>query len=70
MQRSRAHKHGGYFMFSRAGVPIAGAMGDMGTGQAPNNTWKTFFETKDIDRNPQTRHCPRRRGSSPSHGDR
>ena len=22
--------HGGYFMFTRAGVPVAGAMGDMG----------------------------------------
>jgi len=39
--------HGGYFMFTRAGVPIAGAMGDMGETRA-NNTWKPFFATQDI----------------------
>ncbi len=26
--------HGGYFMFTRAGVPVAGAMGDMGEARA------------------------------------
>lgn len=40
--------YGGYFMFTRAGVPIAGAMGDMGDMRA-NNTWKPFFATQDID---------------------
>ena len=41
--------HGGYFMFTRAGVPVAGAMGDMGEARA-NNTWKPFFATQDIER--------------------
>jgi uncharacterized protein len=41
--------HGGYFMFTRAGVPVAGAMGDMGETRA-NNTWKPFFATDDIER--------------------
>ena len=26
--------HGGYFMFNRAGIPVAGAMGDMGEARA------------------------------------
>jgi predicted enzyme related to lactoylglutathione lyase len=30
---------GGYFMFTRDGAPVAGAMGDMGDMRA-NNTWK------------------------------
>ena len=33
--------HGGYFRFTRAGIPIAGAMGDMGEARA-DNTWKPF----------------------------
>ena len=41
--------HGGYFMFTRAGVPVAGAMGDMGERRA-NDTWKPFFATEDIER--------------------
>lgn len=41
--------HGGYFMFTRAGVPVAGAMGDMGETRA-SNTWKPFFATDDIER--------------------
>ena len=41
--------HGGYFMVTRAGIPVAGAMGDMGEGRA-NNTWKPFFATEDIER--------------------
>jgi uncharacterized protein len=41
--------HDGYFMFSRAGTPIAGAMGDMGEARA-NDTWKPFFATEDIER--------------------
>lgn len=41
--------HGGYFMFTRAGVPIAGAMGDMGGARA-SNTWKPFFAAQDIER--------------------
>jgi predicted enzyme related to lactoylglutathione lyase len=38
---------GGYFMFTRDGVPVAGGMGDMGDMPA-NNTWKIFLETDDI----------------------
>jgi predicted enzyme related to lactoylglutathione lyase len=38
---------GGYFMFTRDGVPIAGAMGDMGDMPA-NNTWKIYLNTDDI----------------------
>ncbi len=36
-------------MFTRAGIPVAGAMGDMGEARA-NNTWKPFFATEDIER--------------------
>jgi predicted enzyme related to lactoylglutathione lyase len=38
---------GGYFMFTRGGVPVAGGMGDMGD-LAANNTWSTFLDTDDI----------------------
>jgi len=38
---------GGYFMFTRDGVPIAGGMGDMGDMPA-NNTWKIYLNTDDI----------------------
>jgi predicted enzyme related to lactoylglutathione lyase len=38
---------GGYFMFTRNGVPTAGAMGDMGDMRA-NNTWKIYLATDDI----------------------
>jgi hypothetical protein len=38
---------GGYFMFTRHGVPVAGAMGDMGETPA-DNTWKIFLTTPDI----------------------
>src|SRR5580658_4582310 len=37
---------GGYFMFTRNGVPIAGGMGDMGELRA-NNTWKVFLAVED-----------------------
>lgn len=42
-------EHGGYFMFNRAGIAVAGAMGDMGEARA-DNTWKPFFATKNIER--------------------
>ncbi len=42
-------EHGGYFMFTRQGVPVAGAMGDMGEMPA-DNTWKPFLATDDIER--------------------
>jgi uncharacterized protein len=38
---------GGYFMFTRDGVPVAGGMGDMGDMPA-TNTWKVFLTTDDI----------------------
>jgi predicted enzyme related to lactoylglutathione lyase len=38
---------GGYFMFTRNGVPIAGAMGSMGDTVA-SDTWKIYLATEDI----------------------
>jgi len=38
---------GGYFMFTRDGVPVAGAMGDMGDMRA-TDTWKIYLDTDDI----------------------
>ncbi len=38
---------GGYFMFTRDGVPVAGGMGDMGD-MAANDTWKIYLDTDDI----------------------
>ncbi len=40
---------GGYFMFNRKGVPVAGGMGDMGDMKA-SNTWKIYLDTDDINR--------------------
>ena len=40
---------GGYFMFTRDGVPVAGGMGDMGDQKA-NNTWTVYLNTDDIER--------------------
>lgn len=42
-------EHGGYFMFTREGVPVAGAMGDMGELRA-DDTWKPYLATDDIER--------------------
>ena len=39
---------GGYFMFTRDGIPVAGAMGDMGDLSA-DNSWKIHLATGDID---------------------
>ena len=39
---------GGYFMFHRAGMPIAGGMGDMGPDMPANDTWKIYLSTDDI----------------------
>lgn len=44
---------GGYFMFLRAGAPVAGAMGPMGDMPA-NDTWKVYFATPDVARAVQT----------------
>ncbi len=38
---------GGYFMFTRNGVPVAGGMGDMGDMKA-DNSWKIYLATDDI----------------------
>ena len=38
---------GGYFMFTRDGVPVAGGMGDMGDMRA-DNSWKIYLSTDDI----------------------
>jgi len=37
---------GGYFMFTRNGVPVAGGMGDMGDMRA-NNSWKVYLAVED-----------------------
>lgn len=37
---------GGYFMFTRDGVPVAGGMGDMGDMRA-NNSWKIYLSVDD-----------------------
>jgi len=37
---------GGYFMFTRAGLPVAGGMGDMGDVRA-NNSWKIYLSVED-----------------------
>ena len=41
---------GGYFMFTRNGVPTAGGMGDMGDTpeMRANNTWKVYLATEDM----------------------
>jgi uncharacterized protein len=39
---------GGYFTFTRAGVQVAGAMGDMGDMKA-DNRWKVYFATEDAE---------------------
>ncbi len=39
---------GGYFMFTRHGIPVAGAMGDMGDDMPANDTWKIYLNTDDI----------------------
>ncbi len=38
---------GGYFMFTRNGVPVAGAMGAMGD-QAASDAWQIYLATDDI----------------------
>jgi hypothetical protein len=38
---------GGYFMFTRDGVPVAGGMGDMGDMPA-QDVWKIYLATDDI----------------------
>jgi hypothetical protein len=40
---------GGYFMFTRQGVPVAGGMGGAFDDQQPSNSWKVYFDTPDIE---------------------
>jgi predicted enzyme related to lactoylglutathione lyase len=44
---------GGYFMFTNAGAPVAGAMGAMGDMPA-DNTWKIYLATDDMGRTLQS----------------
>jgi predicted enzyme related to lactoylglutathione lyase len=39
---------GGYFMFTRDGVPVAGGMGDMGDDMPATDTWKIYLDTDDM----------------------
>lgn len=39
--------HGGYFMFNRQGVPVAGGMGPI-PGMVPDNRWKPYLATSDV----------------------
>ena len=43
-----SEEFGGYFMFHRDGLPIAGGMGDMGPDMPANDTWKIYLSTDDI----------------------
>ena len=43
-----SEEFGGYFMFSRGEIPVAGGMGDMGD-MAADNTWKIYLNTADIE---------------------
>ena len=45
--QAQSPEFGGYFMFTRDGVPMAGGMGDMGDVRA-NDTWKIYLATDDI----------------------
>ncbi|HWE55190.1 MAG TPA: VOC family protein [Acidimicrobiales bacterium] len=40
--------HGGYFMFTRDGVPVAGGMGDVGRDMKADNRWKPYLATPDM----------------------
>jgi predicted enzyme related to lactoylglutathione lyase len=40
--------HGGYFMFTRDGAPVAGGMGGMGDA-TPSDSWKIYLAADDIE---------------------
>jgi predicted enzyme related to lactoylglutathione lyase len=42
-----SEEFGGYFMFTKNGKPVAGAMGDM-PGMPAQNVWKVYLQTDDI----------------------
>jgi len=43
-----APEFGGYFIFTRDGIDIAGGMGDQGPDLPATNTWKVYLATDDI----------------------
>jgi len=45
---------GGYFIFKRDGVDVAGGMGDMGEDMKANDTWKMYLATDDITKTAET----------------
>ncbi len=59
-----SEEFGGYFMFTRSGVPIAGGMGDMGDMRA-DNTWKVYLTTEDINETVETAQAERAQIVSP-----
>lgn len=48
-----SEEFGGYFMFLRDGVPVAGGMGAMGD-MAPDDRWTPYFQTADAKRAAET----------------
>ena len=40
---------GGYFMWTRNGIPVAGGMGDMSEEMRADDAWKIYLSTDDID---------------------
>ena len=58
-----SEEFGGYFMFTRDGVPMAGGMGAMGDMQA-DDTWKIYLDTDDIAKTVEPQPRPRVRRSS------
>jgi uncharacterized protein len=44
-----AQEFGGYFMWTRHGVPVAGGMGDMGDAKA-DDAWKVFLQSPEIEK--------------------
>jgi uncharacterized protein len=46
-----SEEFGGYFMWHRDGVPVAGGMGPMGPDMPPpSNAWNVYFSTDDINK--------------------
>jgi predicted enzyme related to lactoylglutathione lyase len=59
---------GGYFMFTRAGVPIAGAMGDMGPDMPAADSWKIYLATDDVAKTAEAAEAAGARIVSPAMG--
>jgi predicted enzyme related to lactoylglutathione lyase len=45
-----SEEFGGYFMFTRNGVPVAGGMGAMGDDMPATNTWTIYLASDDMDK--------------------